>query len=541
MAMSFKARLYCLSGLLLLLSAINISYLASKSWESEKLLKKQVVVLKKFEVLQVLLLRVSEFKSSSLAWALTRRSNEEQVFAQAKEGALAVANSLEQAGYGGVAEELNGQIIRYAELMDEVRVGLRSPNRNPAIAVYYNEAEPLSENIKQTVSSLNQNINKQAATLDQQIRRNNQSIINSAAFLLIVSIALGATLSIVFVRSLVTPINRLRATIEQAERDSNLMLRCDVHAKHEVGTIARSLNRMLEKFNRALVESTASATQVASASHEVSVVADQAQISLQSQRAKLSDIALAISELSSHAGDVVEKVAHATESAAEANDLVKQSQSVVNATVISVEDVARKLDVAVHVIDQFDDASKKIGSVIKAIEDIANQTNLLALNASIEAARAGAEGRGFAVVATEVRELAGKVQLSVGDIRASVQLLQESAASAIDVMRQGDDTAKTATKQALLTKEALSKIMVAIEAISGMNTQVLHTVNEQAHIASDIDAMLAKVSTESEETSVGSMQIASAASELAELSSQMLRSVREFKIDDQLPKTGSMG
>ena len=50
--------------------------------------------------------------------------------------------------------------------------------------------------------------------------------------------------------------------------------------------------------------------------------------------------------------------------------------------------------------------ARKIGDVVKLIQDIAGQTNLLALNATIEAARAGKAGRGFAVVAAEVKSLA---------------------------------------------------------------------------------------------------------------------------------------
>lgn len=108
-----------------------------------------------------------------------------------------------------------------------------------------------------------------------------------------------------------------------------------------------------------------------------------------------------IEELSSTISDISSKIEENAKHTIKANENMILSGK-------KISDSNAQMQNMVDAMNEINERSKEIGSIIKAIDDIAFQTNILALNAAVEAARSGVAGKGFAVVADEVRNLAAK-------------------------------------------------------------------------------------------------------------------------------------
>ncbi len=182
-----------------------------------------------------------------------------------------------------------------------------------------------------------------------------------------------------------------------------------------------------------------------------------------------------VTMLSEKIRDIAEKIECNTKDAEDATRYSEASSDKLN----SQNEAIEEMTAAMHEIEQ---RSGEIGTVIKAIEDIAFQTNILALNAAIEASRAGEAGKGFAVVADEVRNLSAKsseaagstsdlIKATVDAVNAGVATARRVAATMSEVMELSEKTnvsIKNITAATESQSEAVREITGGIENISGV-------------------------------------------------------------------------
>ncbi len=151
----------------------------------------------------------------------------------------------------------------------------------------------------------------------------------------------------------------------------------------------------------------------------------------------------------------------------------------------SLEKVERgnlKMQEMIQAMERINEASNKIGVIIKTIEDIAFQTNILALNASVEAARAGNAGKGFAVVANEVKVLAAKSTDAVKDTTAMIQAAIEAAENGKEIALETAGYLSGIVQESKDSAALIEKISVAAEEQSESVTEVTKGVEQISNV-----------------------------------------------------------
>ncbi len=319
--------------------------------------------------------------------------------------------------------------------------------------------------------------------------------------LLFVFILTSVLLTIVNLRSLITPLRKASEQISQAGTSL-------ASTSQQVATLAQSNADIAEQVALGAVTQS---TQAESISHSIAELAGGAQGMLGTAE-EASRVAKEVSQVTQQAGAKGE-----------------QSQKSL--------DQIRKMTTDTAVIARTTgNRSREIRTIVDTITKIAEQTNLLSLNAAIEAARAGDAGRGFSVVADEIRKLAEQSANAAEEIKGRVEIMllqiNDTVLAAEKGLEHADENAKV-VNESLVDLQSMSG---SIQQLSARIKEITDRTKDQTalvqRVAEGIDAIASVAqqnSTSSEQLSASTQQQSAANQQVAAAAQQLQALATDFQ------------
>ncbi len=347
----------------------------------------------------------------------------------------------------------------------------------------------------------------------------------------VVSLFLTVIMSIAIISLITAGVTRIIASLKDiAQGEGDLTLRIEQDSKDEFGELVTWFNVFIEKLQGTIGNVVNVISPLTRVSQDLSQLSVETSALSTDQRNDSEFISQAMEDMIKSVVEESEKATTAAQAATDADVEAKEGYRIVQNTVTSITDLASDVERAGEVINKLEADTESVAGILDVIKGIAEQTNLLALNAAIEAARAGEQGRGFAVVADEVRTLASRTQESTLEIQTVIEQLQTAARSAVSVMDQGKEQAKSSVDQAAATGTSLEVISSKVTSITEMNNDIVAAIQDQHNFANSIRDKVEVMKDGAMSTESNTGKVSELSSSLQSFADELQNVASQFKV-----------
>ncbi len=362
----------------------------------------------------------------------------------------------------------------------------------------------------------------------------NETLRDTYLFMLKVAISFVVILSVMilsfwlFIKKYIkNPINKLTDEVSLIS-NGDLSFESKIEKKEdEVGKIQTSLDKLLVSMKRSLNNLISDNIKTLSDITEIKTNSRDFKQSMENANGKIESIATAVNEMSMATHEIAKNATLGMHDSKETNKLSQKGVDSIQVLENKIKDTKDSINSISDKVSEFIDKTTAITELTDTVKDIADQTNLLALNAAIEAARAGQHGRGFAVVADEVKNLASKSAEAAKQIEV---LAKDITNKSEDVNRYIEKGINNVNESNELTEEALNVIIRVADfafKTDEQTTQIATAAEEQSQVSSEITENLTKTSELIKNTETLFVKLDNL---ISNLFTQNVESVKQFSV-----------
>jgi methyl-accepting chemotaxis protein len=350
---------------------------------------------------------------------------------------------------------------------------------------------------------------------------------------------LDAALKVVLTNAGKAHMDEVRATVAEGDQEERDLLKqrseeartsADMTQKIILwgglaGTLAVCIIGWL--ITRSLANQIGSAVgQVRSSSTELQAAANQQASGAKEQATAMAEISTTISELLASSRQIAESAQRVAHNAEETANAARTGHGTVDTTHDSISSIRRQVDQIVSHMLELGKKSQEIGSVLDIVSELAEQTNILAINATIEAAGAGDAGKRFAVVAEEIRNLADRVGGSTKEVRALIEDVRSAVNTTVMATETGSKAVDAGSRQFGDLASAFKQIANLVATTTEAAREIELSTKQQSTAVEQVNLAVANVTQASVETETSAGQTLQTVSQMATLSTDLLRIIK---------------
>jgi len=303
------------------------------------------------------------------------------------------------------------------------------------------------------------------------------------------------------------------------------------------GAIADSINYAIEALRELVVTIKESTIMVDSATKQSEVSAEKLAEAQDAQNRQIELASEAIAAMNASIDEVSGDAERSADVARHSVDVAHKGGDAVRRTIEGMNTIRETIQETSKRIKRLGESSQEIGNIVELINDIAEQTNILALNASIQASMAGEAGRGFAVVADEVQRLAERSTNATKQIEVLVRTIQSDTNEAVVSMERSTTDVVGGALLAENAGAALEEIEQVSNQIAMLVQNISNSAREQAVAAQGVKKNMGELSDLSSSTGENAGATADSIKKLAELATQLRKSVAGFQLPESFSET----